>query len=150
MGTTFVHAKPERDAPGFWMRDGMLELWLRFLSLHIKEPTGSDSLEATIRDNWLLASRGYFNGCVPHRLDEAVSTEEGEGIVRDAIQSLLEALKKGPSHVSSGTLNLMGFSGFFHGDIETQRLINIGDAFLDLIDGKITEGAESTRFMPGS
>ncbi len=150
MGTTFVHARPEPDAPGFWMRDSMLELWLRFLALHIDDPVHSGSQATIMRDHWLLASRGHFTGCVPLRLDEAVATPEGDRLVRDAIHSLLDALERGPSHISAGTLNLMGFSGVsFVDDIEAHRLTDIGQAFLELLDGKITDGPGSTKFMPG-
>lgn len=132
------------------MRDGVLELWLRFLALHVDDSTASGTLEATIRDQWLLASRGYFNGCVPHNMQEAVSTETGTQIVRKAVASLLERLSKGPTHISAGTLNLMGFSGspFLH-DVEAWRLTEVSHAFLDLLDGKITHGPRSTEFMPG-
>ena len=77
MGTSFVRIKPGSDAPGFWLRDGILELWLRFLALHIDDPPPSGSIASGIREQWLLASRGYFNGCVPHGMADAVSTDEG-------------------------------------------------------------------------
>jgi hypothetical protein len=92
MGKTFVGIGDR----GFWMRDGMLELWLRFLALHVEDPVESGSLAIEIRDQWLLASRGYFMGCVPDGLEEAVSTPEGEMLVRSAIHSLLDVLKTAP------------------------------------------------------
>ncbi len=72
------------DEPGFWMRDEMLELWLRLLSLHLPElPTVvKNSATADIRNKWLLASRGYFNGCVPHEMEFACSTPERTHVVR--------------------------------------------------------------------
>ena len=91
MGTTFVNIG-ER---GFWMRDGILELWLRLLSLHLPEPTSQDRTTSRllpIRDRWLLASRGYFNGCVPVDLAEAVGDAEGRQVVVEGIRSLLDAL----------------------------------------------------------
>jgi len=50
MGTTFVTLSREvsETTPGFWMRDGMLELWLRLLSLHLPEPTNKGEFGATI------------------------------------------------------------------------------------------------------
>jgi hypothetical protein len=43
MGTTFVTLSHDSSTgdPGFWMRDGMLELWLRLLSLHLPGPTNA-------------------------------------------------------------------------------------------------------------
>ena len=78
------------------MRDGMLEVWLRLLALHLPEPTNSGQHQATlaIRNQWLLASRGYFGGCVPHGMEEACATPEGRNVVRLAIDSLLSALQR--------------------------------------------------------
>src|SRR5580765_7246527 len=93
MGTSFV----EIGGHGFWMRDSILELWLRLLALHLEDPPGDEAhVVRTIRDNWLLASRGYFVGHVPVDLDDAVASPEGRERVVNAIQSLTRALKKGP------------------------------------------------------
>jgi hypothetical protein len=147
VGTTFVGIGDR----GFWMRDSVLELWLRFLALHIEDPVESGSLATRIRDQWLLASRGFFNGCVPEGLEEAVSTPEGEALVRAAIHSLLGALEAAPAQLNKGALNLMGFTGGeFTADVETRRLVEVGQAYLDLLDGKITAGPSDTSFMPGS
>src|SRR4051812_2784738 len=132
------------------MNDSALELWLRFLALHVEDPVESGSLATTIRDQWLLASRGIFTGCVPEGLEEAVSTAGGESLVRAAIHSLLGALRSAPSHLNKDVFNLMGFvGGTFLVDVETRRLIALGQAHLDLLDGKITSDARETSFMPG-
>lgn len=146
MGTTFVGIGDR----GFWMRDSMLELWLRLLALHVEDPVESGTVATKIRDQWLLASRGFFNGCVPDGLEEAVSTPEGEVLVRAAIHSLLEALRAAPGRLNKDVLNLMGFiGGTFTADVETRRLVEVGHAYLDLLDGKITTGPGDTSFMPG-
>jgi hypothetical protein len=146
MGSSFVGIGDH----GFWMRDSILELWLRLLALHMEDPTESGSIATTIRDQWLLASRGYFNGCVPVALNEAVATDEGKSMVRTAIHSLLEALTHGPATISKDALNILGIDSKFGCDVESRRLIEIGRAFLDLIDGKITTTARDSGFMPGS
>lgn len=148
MGTTFV-AIGER---GFWMRDGVLELWLRLLALHVDDPDRSRSatVAGDIRDQWLVASRGYFNGCVPVGLHEAVSTPEGRELVVRSIESLLKALSKAPPTLDKGVLNVLGMDGEFGQDFETSGLLQVGQAFLDLVDGKIGSDASDTSFMPGS
>src|SRR5262245_23430211 len=112
MGTTFVTLMRHSSGkePGFWMRDGILELWLRLLSLHLPEPTDSGEYQAaiTIRNKWLLASRGYFTGCVPHGMEEACATTDGKVVVRMAIDSLLAALSQSEETLDAKTLNLMG------------------------------------------
>jgi len=146
MGTSFV----EIGEKGFWMQDSILELWLRLLALHIADPDEA-SVAQRIRDNWLLASRGYFVGHVPSQLEEAVATNEGKAIVLAAIHALMEALTKGPELLDYGTVNLLGFHDVnFPGALESKRLLQVGNAFLALISGEIQSDASSTEFMPGS
>jgi hypothetical protein len=153
MGSSFVSIDGEH---GFWMRDGILELWLRLLALHIPEPTDTDTPAThaavkSIRDRWLLASKGYFNGCVPTALDEAFSTAEGKAAVIAAIDSLMSALGGAQKAIDKDALNLLGFEGGeFTRDIPSCGLIEVGKAFRDLYAGKIDSTASETSFMPGS
>lgn len=154
MGTTFVTLS--RQAPGkdlgFWMRDGMLEIWLRLLALHLPEPADSGEHQATlsIRNQWLFASRGYCIGCVPHNMEAACATSEGRAVVRSAIDSLLAALQTGSTPLDAGTVNLLGMEGTQVAPIERRWLQEIGQAFIDLLDGKITGTSSSAEVMPGS
>jgi hypothetical protein len=147
MGKTFVSGRPGN---GFWMNDSMLELWLRFAALHITDSVEDHSLPHTIRNEWLLASRGYFNGCVPLSLDENVSTQEGKTVVLDAINSLLISLREAPGTLDRYVLNLMGFSREFVGDIESWRPIEVSEAIVDLVNGKQFGNALTSLSMPGS
>ena len=133
------------------MRDSILELWLRLLApLHIEDPDEA-SIAQTIRDKWLLASRGYFVGHVPAQLEEAVSTSEGKAIVLAAIHSLMQAFANGPELLDRGTVNLLGFQDVnFTGALESKRFLEVGNAFIALIAGQIQTGATSTEFMPDS
>src|SRR4051794_15558123 len=117
MGSTFVSVGKH----GFWLRDSLLELWLRLASLHIEDPTESGSLATKIRDQWLLASRGYFNGCVPVAIGEHIATPEGKQLLRGAIQSLQKSLKAAPGKIGCEALNLLGMDGRVEGDVETWR-----------------------------
>lgn len=147
MGTTFVTID---NSTGFWMRDGVLELWLRLLALHIEESPEEDFPGRRVRDQWLLASKGWFGGHVPHYLDDFASEKDGPQVIRNAIDSLLAQLKKAPARLDGPTLNLLGIEGTFVESFETCRLIEVGGAFLELMDGKIKSTARSTEFMPGS
>jgi hypothetical protein len=146
MGTTFVQI----DDRGFWMRDNVLQLWLRLLALNIPEPKPDDSEALQIRNQWLLASTGYFTGCVPDGLPEAVATPTGKQTVIRAVDALMAALSEAPPTLDKGFLNLLGFEDACNEGFEVWRLVQVGTAFRDLIDGKITSTAESTEFMPGS
>ena len=146
MGTTFVTIDGET---GFWMRDEILELWLRLLALHLDEPTASESFTREIRDQWLLASKGWFVGWVPHNLEQIASRDDGSELVRSATRKLLAVLNEAPAMLSADTLNVIGFDYLLGQDVETARLVDVGRAWLDLLDGKITDGP-SNRIMPGS
>lgn len=154
MGTSFVTITDGNtgDEPGFWMRDSMLELWLRLLSLHLPEPNDQGDHTATkeIRNRWLLASRGYFNGHVPHNMEFACSTPENREVVESSIKSLMSALEKSDSKLNADVLNLLGNDGCTFNDIDRDRLLDIGHAFIDLMNGRIDSTAHSTETMPGS
>ena len=120
------------------------------LALHIPEPTNDHDLYYRNRNQWLLASRGYFGGHVPHDLHNAVKTSEGRQIVIDAIDSLMDVLAKAPPMLNGPTLDVLGIDGTFHDGFDTRRLIEVGNAFKDSLAGRITCTAESTDFMPGS
>lgn len=156
MGSTFVSLALEArdDEPGFWMTDYVLELWLRLLCLHIPEPIDAFTQSRrertySIRNQWLLASRGWFVGCVPHGFEDACLSDEGRSIARAAIESLLLALQDAPPYLAARQLNLLGWHEPFKDDFESQRLIEVGQAFLELLDGKLTCTAKSIEFMPG-
>lgn len=144
MATTFVGIHNQ----GFWMRDGLLELWLRLLALHIEEPTEEDTLLRQIRDGWLLASRGYFTGCVPVDLEEHLATAEGQRIVLQAIESLLQALQQDPGELDKRTLNLMGLAGEFTQNLKSHVLVEIGEAFLKLLNGHDFGPASGSQMVP--
>ncbi len=154
MGTSFVTITDgtSGDEPGFWMRDEMLELWLRVLSLHLPEPTNAGENAAThdIRNKWMLASRGYVNGCVPHEMEFACSTPERKNVVRAAIEALMAKLGESETALDTSTLNLLGNEGYQYFDIERNRLRDIGNAFMDLLGGRIRDTARTTDVMPGS
>ena len=146
MATTFVGIGNH----GFWMRDGLLELWLRLLALHLEDPADDQSPCEAIRSQWLLASRGYFNGCVPLDLKSDISTDAGRKLILDAIASLRKSLENAPATLDHHALNLLGFSFSFSDNPDTWRLLDVADAFVDLIEGRVTSTVESTEWMPGS
>jgi hypothetical protein len=154
MGSTFVTlgrnaaGSPTSDDSqhvGFWMRDSTLELWLRLLALHIKDPDQPGDLANAIRNKWLLASRIHFMGCVPHFLAEATATAEGFALVDNAVRSLSSALEGATDKLCGGTLNLMGFDDGWDNDVDVAALREAAAKFRDLLDGKLSSKASDTR-----
>jgi hypothetical protein len=81
---------------------------------------------------------------------EACATPEGCAVVRCAIDALLAALQTGTTPLDAGTLDLLGIEGCQFGSIERRWLREIGQAFIDLLEGRITCTVSSTEVMPGS
>lgn len=157
MGTTFVtlgrdeHGVRTSDharMTGFWMRDWMLELWLRLLALNLKEPAPDSKFEINIRDQWLLASCGGFGGCVPHDLEDITETPEGLNFVKDAITILSNRLSEGNQPLPSSALNLLGL-GRWTIDIEMDVLRDVASAFDDLVNFRVSSVASTKKKMPG-
>ena len=146
MGSAFVAI----GAHGFWSRDGVLEIWLRLLALHLDQTTTPGSTIGAIRDRFLLASTGLFNGCVPHGLDEAIATPVGANAVRSANAALLAKMEAAPFAISSKALALLGISGIFSADVATSDLVDIGHALHDLLDGTIVWTADDAPVFPRS
>ncbi len=65
------------------------------------------------------------------------------------VDSVLEVLLHSPDLLSKDVLNILGMDGGFDKDFETRRLIEVGNAFIDLINGKIKYTSKDTEFMPG-
>jgi hypothetical protein len=86
---------------------------------------------------------------VPHGLPEAVATEAGAAIVRDAVLSLNQALERA-STLPAEAFNLLGFEGGdWQRDLEPELLRDVGRAFLDLLDGRMVGANHDCVFMPG-
>jgi hypothetical protein len=84
-------------------------------------------------------------------MEEACATPKGKAVVRIAINSLLAALQESKTPLDGDTLNLLGIEGSqFTAPLKRESLQDIGHAFLDLLDGKISCVVSSTEVMPGS
>lgn len=145
------------DQVGFWINDADLELLLRLLALHIPDPASTRMAAAedaqialSIRDQWLLASRGWFLGCVPHGLEEAADTDAGRAVVRTALTALLAALTHMPDGMPRGMGTLLGIEGTYSEDIPTWRLWACAKALQELLDGQIATTSRDNVVIPDS
>ena len=136
MGSTFV----EINANGFWVRDWNLELWLRLAALQILEP-GSDrsdqerDITLEIRNQWLLASMGFFNGCVPDGIDQFSKSDIGRRVMQEACAKLLKRLLRCGPTLSKDMIYLLGIEGEPFGDQPTWKMIEMSQAIDDLLNG---------------
>lgn len=63
--------------------------------------------------------------------------KEGKVIALSAIDSLLIALKNAPKQLNKDMLNVMGFKYIYVGDVDSEVLIALGEACIDLINGEM-------------
>ncbi len=151
MGSTFISINDN----GFWVRDGIIELWLRLAALHIEEPGDNMSHEDTnivydARNKWLLASMGYFSGCVPDYIDEISRTKTGKELILKTCRKLMDNLRRSSPALNMDMINLLGSEGVQTHDLETWRMIEIGQAIYDLVNGMKFGGPGSVGIpMPG-
>lgn len=103
-----------------------------------------------LRDEWLWQSEAEFNGAMDAHLERAVGDPATKASVVTAIEKLLKALSRHSGKLPAPTMNLLGFGDSWGRDFEAERLVEVGTAFLALLDGKIDSEANSTEFMPGS
>ncbi len=83
---------------------------------------------------------------MPDMLEEAVSTDNGKKVVLVAINSLLDSLSKISKKIDGPTLNLLGISEY--GDLDPNNLIEIGKAFIELIEGRVTTNSKDAGIIP--
>ena len=123
---------------GFWVINEQLDLFYRLLALHIDEPAPEDvnSEAYIIRNILLLESKLGFQNFAPSGFEEVAPTESAKAIVIFAVTSLLEALNK-IAKIDGPTLNLLGMSDEFVGELNPKTYIEIGNAFIDLLKGRI-------------
>jgi len=153
MSSTYVTVSGRE---GFWARDGLLEIWLRLAALHLPDPgpelgeTNSAEVRR-LREQWLLASRGWWTGMVPHDFealqDNAVAMELAKAAARSLDRALHDAT---PAALPAAALNLLGWgSGVSYAeDLEVWRLVELTQAIQQLFDGQLD--AQWRTRTPGS
>ena len=117
----------------FEVNSGLLEPFLRLAALHIESPV--TQLEQEIRDDWLFISSGGHSEILCPDFDSYLYAQEGKIIALSAIDSLLIALKNAPKQLNKDMLNVMGFKYIYVGDVDSEALIALGEACIDLING---------------
>ncbi|MFD1986181.1 hypothetical protein ACFSOZ_27425 [Mesorhizobium newzealandense] len=146
MGTSFVAIGDK----GFWMQDSVLSLWLRLLALNLESKPDRADPVMLLRDEWLWQSETEIVGTMDAHLDGAAGDAATKAAVVAAIERLLKALSRHGDELPASTMNLLGFTNSWGLDYQTKGLVEVGNAFLALLAGKIDSEANSTEFMPGS
>jgi hypothetical protein len=144
MGSSFTGFRGK----GFWSRDGLLEVWLRTLSLHLSDEAHKPGWMHDLRDHWLLVSTGFFNGCISASLDEHLTDNNRNAIVLQAAERSIQHLREFGLFVPAAHLNGLGLQGPFTADLPIEWLELINDRFTALLRGELTTDASTSPTLP--
>lgn len=144
MGSSFT----EFRGKGFWCRDPLLEVWLRLLSLHIGDDVYKPGWQHDLRDHWLLASAGFFGGCISPRLDQFLTDEHRVSAILQTSERSIQSLRAFGSYVPATFLNALGIADRFGGELPIEWFDLIADRFSALLRGELTTDASTSPVLP--
>ena len=128
------------DEHGFWISNGLHDLWMMLLSLHMSRRLEWYAIESRIANQWLFGAKYNVTGCDWDHLPQFLAEPGGREVISEALQHFREALSKMPETISADTFGLMGF-GYDIGPIERNVLAAMAAAFDDLLNGRISAKA---------
>lgn len=125
---------------GFWVGHTFYSSWLRCLAHHVELDGEEDSFEARIVLRWLYATKFEWGirDFALDRLPEIAAIPRGKEIMRAAVISLRETLTRMPDPFHNDVLALIQPGDWSYGAVPQNEWRAMCSAFLDLIDGRIT------------
>jgi hypothetical protein len=144
MGSSFTQFREK----GFWSRDGLLEAWLRVVSLHMDTEAHNPGWQHDLRDNWLLVSAGLFPGCISPSLDDFLTDTDRIAAILRASDRAIQSLRKFGPYVASAHLNALGLAGTK--DLPTEWFELIYDCFCALLRGELATDASTSPVLPAT
>jgi hypothetical protein len=125
-------------------------VWLYLLAREAGTVTTdqSDWLRSA-REDWYLKATVGFTGWISANLDEHItSTDRIELIVRLSNQVLAWLHQQGPV-ISASVLNSFtgGAGSYFTRDVEPDEFIRVGEAFVQLLEGKLKTDAKTSPVL---
>jgi len=135
---------------GFWSRDSLLEVWLRFLSLNM-DKAHAPGWQHDLRDRWLVQSSGYFTGCVDASLDDFLVDQERIDVVLDTAERTIRSLRLCGPFIEVEYLNLLGMgNGWFVANLPIEHAELIADRFGALLRGELTTDRTTSPILPAT
>jgi len=129
MGSSFT----EFRGKGFWSRDGLLEAWLRVLSLHMDDDAHKPGWQHDLRDKWLLDSAGFCSGFISASLDDFLSDNDRIAAILRASERSIQSLRGFGAYVPAPFLSGLGLSGPIAADLPIERFELIRGCFTALL-----------------
>lgn len=146
MGSSFT----EFRGRGFWSRDGLLEAWLRVLSLQLGEDAAVPGWQHDLRDKLLLVSSGGMVGCIAPCLDEFITDEERVSVILRTSLATIQSLRAFGEYVPATFLNALGFTDKYTSDMPIQWFDRIAEKFSMLLRGELETDASTSPVLPAT
>ena len=130
---------------GFWSRDPILELWLRFLALHLD--SNADVLDHwlhSFRDELLFASSGRCNGWVSAQLDRFLTDDTRVEAVIAASNRAIKCIRAIGSTVPKSFLTALG-TGHYEVDRPLSSFEAMHEIFNTLLLGRLDPSEANKR-----
>jgi len=138
----------EFHGKGFWSRDSLIEVWLRFLSLHMVQ-AHDPGWQHELRDRWLLQSAGYFTGCVNASLDEFLTDQERIAAILDVSERTIRSLRLCGPKIPVEILNALGMdNGWFVTYMPIEYMELISGRFMSLLRGELATDRSTSPVLP--
>lgn len=136
---------------GFWATDSTLEVWLYLLAREagkmIDQP---DWLRSAQKDWHIKATVGFMGWICANLYEHITSTDRVETTIRLS-NDVLEWLRKQGPLMSAEVLNTFqtgGKGSYFTRDAETDHFIRVGEAFVQLLEGKLKTDVKTSPVLP--
>lgn len=123
-------------------------MWLRVLSLHLGDDVHKPGWQHDLRDQWLLASTGYFSGCISPSLDEFLTDEGCVAAILQASERCIISLRAFGPNVPATFLNALGFANPFAEDLPIEWFDLIAGRFTALCAGSLLQMSQRARCCP--
>ena len=140
MGSSFVGLGDK----GFWAQDSSLQLWLHCVVHAIDEAPDPPPWLLRARAKWARQARWGGVGCVETALDTYLQPDDRRAVLLEISQQALRRLAQARLVISKDVLNGLppGTAGScWTRDVETARVMRIGEAFVALVRGELLSDA---------
>ena len=120
--------------------DGVIVVWIRLILQQIDSLPAKPSWLSGLYDEWIEQAELDLSGNINLDLEELLTDAEKSGTVRNLSLKAIEKLRAQGDFLSKDYLNELTKStseSHYTRDVETAIFIRFGEAFIDLLDGKI-------------
>ena len=120
--------------------DGVIVVWIRLILQQIDSLPAKPSWLSGLYDEWIEQAELDLSGAINLDLEELLTDAEKIGTVRNLSLKAIEKLRAQGDFLSKDYLNELTKSTFeshYTRNVETAIFIRFGEAFIDLLDGKI-------------